>query len=61
MPEPKTCEARRYSDQMHCARCNITWDMNDSDPPVCPLNTTERADGRGTLDNLLGMLRVGKP
>lgn len=31
------CEARQYSDQMHCGRCGLQWDMNDDDPPECPL------------------------
>lgn len=30
-----TCAARQYSDQMHCAKCGLTWDMNDPEPPKC--------------------------
>lgn len=29
------CEAVQYSDQMHCARCGIQYDVNDQDPPEC--------------------------
>lgn len=29
------CAARKYSDQMHCSRCALTWDMNDPVPPWC--------------------------
>lgn len=29
------CEARQYSDQKRCERCDLTWDMNDPDPPRC--------------------------
>jgi hypothetical protein len=29
------CEARQYSDRMHCCRCGLTWDVNDFDPPLC--------------------------
>lgn len=29
------CQAIQHSDQMHCSVCNLTWDMNDSDPPRC--------------------------
>jgi hypothetical protein len=29
------CRARRYSDQMHCAVCRLTWDTNDENPPQC--------------------------
>lgn len=30
-----TCAARQYSDQMHCGKCGLTWDMNDPEPPRC--------------------------
>lgn len=30
-----TCQARRQSDEMYCARCRLRWDVNDSDPPHC--------------------------
>jgi len=30
-----SCEARQYSDQKHCRRCGLTWDMNDPSPPRC--------------------------
>jgi len=29
------CKAFQCSDQMVCEPCNISWDMNDSDPPKC--------------------------
>jgi len=29
------CEAVQHSDQMHCARCGIQYDVNDQDPPEC--------------------------
>lgn len=29
------CNARQYSDCMRCERCNLTWDVNDTDPPHC--------------------------
>lgn len=28
------CHARRYGDQMHCARCGTQWDVTD-EPPRC--------------------------
>lgn len=31
----KSCHAEQYSDQMHCATCALTWDMNDLQPPQC--------------------------
>lgn len=34
---PVGCEARQYSDQMVCARCDLAWDVNDMDPPPCKL------------------------
>lgn len=27
--------ARQYGDQMQCARCGKSWDVNDPDPPEC--------------------------
>lgn len=27
------CEARQYSDQMRCDRCQAVWDINDPYPP----------------------------
>lgn len=33
--EKRKCAARQYSDQMQCAKCGITWDTNDIDPPKC--------------------------
>lgn len=30
-----TCKARQYSDTMHCAKCNLQWDVNDPMPPAC--------------------------
>lgn len=29
------CEAKQYSDQMHCEHCNLSWDMNDPWSPDC--------------------------
>lgn len=31
-----SCQARQYSDQMSCAKCGLTWDVNDPEPPICP-------------------------
>lgn len=33
--EKQKCEARQYSDQMKCDRCNLMWDTNDPDAPKC--------------------------
>lgn len=30
-----SCEAIRYNDEMQCARCGLTWDVKDPDPPEC--------------------------
>ncbi|AII30167.1 hypothetical protein [Pseudoalteromonas phage B8b] len=29
------CNARQYSDIMRCESCNLTWDVNDPEPPKC--------------------------
>lgn len=30
-----TCRARIYGSQTICARCGLTWDTNDPEPPAC--------------------------
>lgn len=35
MTKAPGCKARQVSDQMSCADCTLTWDMNDPDPPMC--------------------------
>ena len=35
MPDLIGCEAKQYSDEMVCERCNMRWDTNDSYPPAC--------------------------
>lgn len=32
---PSPCQARQYSDQMVCAKCDLAWDVNDPEPPKC--------------------------
>ena len=29
------CQARQYSDQMVCRKCDLTWDVNDPEAPAC--------------------------
>lgn len=41
------CHARQFSDMMMCATCELQWDTNDEQPPVCPRNTTRRALASG--------------
>lgn len=33
-PKP-VCQARQYSDQMVCRKCDLAWDVNDDDRPDC--------------------------
>lgn len=47
-----SCEARQYSDQMRCERCNRTWDTNDQDPPSCRSEDDLRRVGMETLARL---------
>ena len=36
MTQPKSCAARQGADQqIHCARCGYTWDIDDPEPPAC--------------------------
>lgn len=37
------CDARQYSDQMHCHSCGLQWDVGDCDPPTCGAELTQRA------------------
>lgn len=32
------CKARRYHDQTQCGRCGLAWDVNDPEPPRCPVD-----------------------
>ena len=29
------CEAHQFSDTMKCDRCELVWDTNDTNPPMC--------------------------
>lgn len=35
-----TCKAIQQSDEMFCAQCNLRWDMNDPEPPLCGLQSS---------------------
>lgn len=37
------CKARQYSDQMLC-ECGLAWDVNDPEPPECPLEDDDNED-----------------
>ena len=32
---PVGCKAYERGDQWFCDQCNIVWDINDDDPPLC--------------------------
>lgn len=32
---PHKCQARQQGDSMYCARCRLTWDVGDPEPPRC--------------------------
>lgn len=53
MTERTGCEARQYSDQMHCGRCGLQWDMNDDDPPECAQIRRAKDRGRAVADEWL--------
>ena len=48
----KSCEARQYSDQKVCHRCNLVWDMNDPEPPECRPEPGEKQRGRAAIEQL---------
>ena len=64
----KSCQARQYSDQKVCHRCNLVWDMNDHEPPECrsvlkvrvhktaPPGPGEKQTGRAALEYLRRLL-----
>ena len=35
----RVCQAKQYSNQMHCVLCELTWDVNDYEPPACKFTT----------------------
>jgi hypothetical protein len=44
-PERKQpCQARQYSDQMLCGRCDLAWDVNDHQPPECRAHLRDDPD-----------------
>ena len=62
MKMPNPCEAYQASDQMICARCRLSWDVNDLDPPVCAktgnrprnsgnANSDRKAERRKRIEN----------
>jgi len=58
----KPCEARQYSDQKVCHRCNLVWDMNDPEPPECPLEASPerealRASGRAAMERIRRLMK----
>jgi len=40
------CKARQYSDEMHCGRCGLVWDVNDPEPPTCATDQQLKESGR---------------
>lgn len=42
----RECQARQFSDQKHCGRCELVWDTNDPEPPEC-LTDEEIAKRKG--------------
>ena len=55
-----SCQARRYSDQMHCAKCRLAWDVNDPDPPLCGQQVATR-DMQERLENSTGFVSALAP
>ena len=50
------CGAVQHSDQMTCAGCNLTWDVNDPLPPACkPPVAVDHGELAGTCDCAAGM------
>lgn len=47
-----TCQARRYSDEMHCAKCRLRWDVNDPEPPLCGIKVATRDLGEDLKNTL---------
>lgn len=47
------CQARQSSDEKHCSRCRLRWDMNDRDEPACKTDAEIKAEAKAqkvTLD-----------
>ncbi len=40
------CQARQSSDEKHCSRCRLRWDMNDRDEPACKTDAEIKAEAK---------------
>ena len=50
----KNCYVVQHSDQMHCHKCKLTWDMNDQYPPECEGNNVKVGDSVKWLGRKVG-------
>ena len=37
------CDAKQFSNQLVCMHCDLTWDINDPEPPACLKRTAAEA------------------
>jgi len=40
------CQARQSSDEKHCSRCRLRWDMNDRNEPACKTDAEIEAEAK---------------
>lgn len=52
------CQARQHSDQMICAPCGLTWDINDPEPPECHRNIKRAAEASPVMPHRYGQGRL---
>jgi len=57
------CQARQSSDEKHCSRCRLRWDMNDRDEPACKTDAEIEAETKAERLRLglraAGLFRFG--
>lgn len=54
------CQARQSSDEKHCSRCRLRWDMNDRDEPACKTDAEIKAEAKAERRLRLDLRAAGR-
>lgn len=47
----------RHNDQMYCAECGKSWDIDDPEPPACEYHETNHQRGKRWIKRLKEQLK----